>query len=118
MGTPQLQAILEGGDALDAAEREMMALAAKVADDAAGVTQADIDRLRAHGLGDDEIFDIVAVAAARAFFTKVLDGLGAQADVAYREMASPLREALTVGRPIAGGDELREVSSAQPVAEP
>lgn len=113
VGTPQLQAILEGRDTLDAAEREMMALAAKVADDAAGVTQADIDRLRAHGLGDDEIFDIVAVAAARAFFTKVLDGLGAQADIAYREMASPLREALTVGRPIAAVDALREMPSAE-----
>lgn len=118
MGTPQLQALLEGRDTLDAAEREMMALAAKVADGAAGVTQADIDRLRAHGLGDDEIFDVVAVAAARAFFTKVLDGLGAQADVAYREMVPELREALTVGRPIAAGDERRELPSAQPVAEP
>lgn len=118
VGTPQLQAILEGGDSLSAAEREMMALAAKVAVDAAGVTQADIDRLRAQGLGDDEIFDIVAVAAARAFFTKVLDGLGAQADVTYREMASPLREALTVGRPIATGDERRELPSAGSAAEP
>lgn len=107
VGSPQVQAILEGRDTLTAAEREMMALAAKVADDAAGVTQADIDRLRAQGLGDDEIFDVVAVAAARAFFTKVLDGLGAQADVAYREMAPELREALTVGRPIAEESDLK-----------
>ncbi|APE29600.1 peroxidase [Halomonas aestuarii] len=118
LGTPQLEAILEGPDTLSAAEREMMALAAKVADDAAGVTQADIDRLRALGIGDDEIFDIVAVAAARAFFTKVLDGLGAQADVAYRELAPELREALTVGRPIATGNDLEEISLEQPAAGP
>ena len=117
VGTPQLEAILEGRDTLSTAEREMMVLAAKVAVDAAGVTQADIDRLRAQGIGDDEIFDIVTVAAARAFFTKVLDGLGAQADVVYREMASPLREALTVGRPIDAGQRRREMPSVQPADE-
>ncbi|MCL7938722.1 hypothetical protein M8009_00180 [Halomonas sp. ATCH28] len=72
---------------------------------------------QAGGSVDDEVFDIVAVAAARAFFTKVLDGLGAQADVAYRELAPELREALTVGRPIAGDDERQERPSARPAAE-
>ena len=44
----------------------------------------------------------VAAAAARCFFSKAVDGVGAQADAAYAELDAPLRETLTVGRPIAG----------------
>jgi hypothetical protein len=61
----------------------------------------DIERLRGHGLADQEIFDVVAAAAARAFLTKVLDGLGFLADSAYRELDPELLEALVVGRPVA-----------------
>jgi uncharacterized peroxidase-related enzyme len=86
---------------LDAVDVAVMDLADKVADDAASVTEADIDALRAHGLSDTEIFDVVAAAAARCFFSKAVDGVGAQADAAYAELDAPLREALTVGRPIA-----------------
>jgi uncharacterized peroxidase-related enzyme len=86
---------------LDAVDVAVMDLADKVADDAASVTEADIDALRAHGLSDTEIFDVVAAAAARCFFSKAVDGVGAQADAVYAELEAPLREALTVGRPIA-----------------
>ncbi len=86
---------------LDAADVAVMDLADKVADDATSVTRADIDRLRSLGLGDDEILDVVAAAAARCFFSKVLDGLGAQADARYADLDPQLRSALTVGRPIA-----------------
>ncbi len=86
---------------LSAAERVMMDFARKVARDACTVTAADISDLRTHGFADDEIFDIVSVAAARAFFTKVLDGLGAEPDAAYGVMDTTLRQALTMGRPIA-----------------
>ena len=79
----------------------VMDLADKVAQDATTVTQADVDALRAHGLSDAEIFDVIAAAAARCFFSKVLDGVGAQPDARYAELAAPLRETLTVGRPIA-----------------
>ena len=72
---------------LDPVDVAVMDLADKVAQDATSVTQADVDGLRAHGLSDAEIFDVVAAAAARCFFSKELD--------------APLREALTVGRPIA-----------------
>jgi uncharacterized peroxidase-related enzyme len=87
---------------LDAVDVAVMDLADKVADDATSVTEADIDALRAHGLSDTEIFDVVAAAAARCFFSKAVDGVGAQADAAYAELDAPLRETLTVGRPIAG----------------
>ena len=86
---------------LDAVDVAVMDLADKVALDATSVTQADVDALRSHGLSDAEIFDVVAAAAARCFFSKVLDGVGAQADAKYAELDPPLRETLTVGRPIA-----------------
>ncbi|MDN3521104.1 carboxymuconolactone decarboxylase family protein [Halomonas ramblicola] len=86
---------------LSEAERAIMAFAAKVARRAPEVGAEDIATLRGHGLGDDEIFDIVAVVAARAFFTRLLDGLGVEADAAFRELPDALTGPLTVGRPIA-----------------
>lgn len=84
-------------------EVAIMDLAEKVAADATAVTQADIDELRALGLGDAEILDVVLAAAARSFFSKVLDGLGAQADARFNALEPALRDALTVGRAIAEG---------------
>jgi uncharacterized peroxidase-related enzyme len=86
---------------LDAVDVAVMDLADKVADDATSVGEEDIERLRELGLSDTEIFDVVAAAAARCFFSKVLDGLGTQADARYAELDPELRGALTVGRPIA-----------------
>ena len=88
---------------LEPVDVAVMDLADKVAQDATSVTQADIDALRSHGLSDADVFDVIAAAAARCFFSKVLDGLGVQADARYAELDAPLRETLTVGRPIAGG---------------
>jgi alkylhydroperoxidase family enzyme len=88
------------GDPLDDEERAVQDLARQVADDAVSVTEADIDKLRAFGLTDDEIFDVVLAAAARSFFSKTLDGLGVLADAAFRTLDPRVREALTVGRPI------------------
>ena len=88
-----------GLDPLDVA---VMDLAAKVADDATAVTQEDVDRLRELGLPDAEILGVVLAAAARCFFSKTLDGLGALPDHKYEAMEPALRDALTVGRPIAG----------------
>jgi hypothetical protein len=53
------------------------------------------------GLADDEILDVVLTAAVRAFLTKTVDGLGVLPDASYRELDPELRDALTVGRPIA-----------------
>jgi uncharacterized peroxidase-related enzyme len=86
---------------LDPVDVAVMDLADKVAQDATAVTQADVDALRSHGLSDAEVFDVIAAAAARCFFSKVLDGVGAQADAKYAELDPSLRETLTVGRPIA-----------------
>jgi uncharacterized peroxidase-related enzyme len=86
---------------LEAVDVAVMDLAEKVTDDAAAVTQADIDGLRALGLPDTEILGVVLAAAARCFFSKVLDGVGAQADRKYAGLEPAFRDALTVGRPIA-----------------
>lgn len=90
-----------GAANLDETDLAVMGLAEKVAGDALSVTQEDVDRLKRLGLSDAEIFDVVAAAAARAFLTKVLDGLGFQPDSAFAELAPELRETLVVGRPIA-----------------
>ena len=45
--------------------------------------------------------DVVLAAAARCFFSKTLDALDVRPDASYRELEPELREALTVGRPIA-----------------
>jgi alkylhydroperoxidase family enzyme len=87
-------------EGLDEADRAVMELAEKVVDDAASVTQADVDRLRELGLSEGEIVDVVLAATARCFFSKTLDALGVAPDAAYADLPSEFREALTVGRPI------------------
>jgi uncharacterized peroxidase-related enzyme len=86
---------------LESADLAVMELADKVAHDATSVTQADVDRLRTLGLAEREIFDVVLAAAARCFFSKTLDALGAEPDAKYSELEPDLRDTLTVGRPIA-----------------
>jgi len=86
---------------LEPRERAMMAFAEQVALNADRITAADIDTLRSHGYRDEEIFDIAAAAAARCFFSKLLDALGVQPDSAFNELDPALRHALTVGRPVA-----------------
>jgi uncharacterized peroxidase-related enzyme len=87
-------------ESVDDVDRAVMDLADKVAADATAVTREDIDRLRAHGLSDAEIADVVLASALRCFYSKTLDGLGVEPDAAYRELPPVLRDALTVGRPI------------------
>ena len=85
---------------LDEAEVAIMDFAGKVAADAGQITEADVQRLRDVGLDDREIFDVAAAAAARCFFSKMLDSLGALPDAAYEKLDPGMREALVIGRPI------------------
>ena len=106
----ELAGVLDGsGATLSDAERAMMDYAARVAQDASSVTAEDVGELKASGLSDAEIFDIAAAAAGRAFFSKLVEGLGATPDAAYGALPEPLRTAFTVGRPIdgAGGSSRR-----------
>ena len=99
----ELQAIVADyrSAGLEPVEVAIMDLADKVADDATCVTEADVERLRELGLGDGDILDVVTAAAARCFFSKALDGLGVEADARYAALDPTVRDALTVGRPIA-----------------
>ena len=76
----------------------LISFAEKVALDAHKITQEDIDSLRRQGFSDEEILDVALTAAARSFFSKVLDAVGAEPDAKYQGLEKPLREALTVGR--------------------
>ena len=87
-------------DGLDDADRAIMAFAEKVVVDATAITEADVEELRAHGLGDEEILDVVLAATIRCFFSKTLDALGVQPDPEFAELEPAFREPLTVGRPI------------------
>jgi uncharacterized peroxidase-related enzyme len=93
----------EAVDKLTGGEVAILRFARRVARDASQITRDEVDALRALGLADAEVFDIAAAVAARAFFTKVLDALGVQADSASLRLADAFREGLTVGRPIDEG---------------
>jgi uncharacterized peroxidase-related enzyme len=85
---------------LSAAEAGMMRFARAVARDASAITAADVAELKGYGFSDAEVFDIAAVVAGRAFFTRVIESLGAGTDAPLRDMDGALRDALTVGRPV------------------
>ena len=86
---------------LEPREHAMMAFAEKVVLAADQITAADVEVLRAHGYRDEEIFDVAAAAAARAFFSKLVDAMGVQADSAFLDLDPAFRQAMTVGRPVA-----------------
>ena len=96
----------EPTDQLSERDRAVMALADAVAAGAADMTEDDLAPLRAHGMADDEILSVVLAAAARCFFSTVLDATGAQADADFLRLPARLRDVLVVGRPIAGDGEV------------
>ena len=67
------------------------------------MTPDQVDTLKALGFTDAEVFDIAAVAAGRAFFTKVLDALGVAPDAPFLALDAELRQPLTGARPIDAG---------------
>ena len=75
------------GSTLDEVDRAVYRFATKVAVDASSVDQADV----------------VYAAAARSFFTRVLDGLGAELDPQTADrLPADLLDGMLVGRPVAG----------------
>jgi uncharacterized peroxidase-related enzyme len=102
LGPDAVRTVADGdGATLDARDRAVMGLADQVVEDATAISREDIDGLRSLGLTDEEILGVVLAAAARCFFSKALDALGAEPDHKYADLDPALREALTVGRPIA-----------------
>lgn len=100
-GEAELVGLMEGeGVNVTPAEVALMAFAEQVTLHAYEVTQEDIDALRGHGFTDAEILDIALTAAARNFFSRVLDAVGTLPDAAYRSLSPELLRALTVGREV------------------
>lgn len=92
---------LVNGETSKEADKAVMTLSRKVALDASRITESDLAPLRQNGLSDEEIFDVILAAAARAFFSKTLDATGTEADREYRDLLGPdLSSRLSVGRPI------------------
>lgn len=84
---------------LPADEVAIMAFAYQVAAHASQVSEAELTELRRFGLQDEEIFDILAAAAARSFFSKVLDATAAHPDEHYLGLEPELIQALVMERP-------------------
>jgi len=90
------------GESLSPQDRAVFEFATRVATDAAAIEQANVDALHGHGLTDADVANIVFAVAARSFFTRVLDGLGARLDVETAEEFAPsLLASMVVGRPVA-----------------
>jgi uncharacterized peroxidase-related enzyme len=90
----------ESAEALNAADAAVVRFARKVAEQAEKVTQEDINELRDLGFSDDDVFNVILAAAARCFFSKVLDATGTLPDAVLHDIPDQLRSALTVGREI------------------
>lgn len=89
------------GSTLAEQDAAVVRFATKVARDASSIEQPDVDALRAAGLSDADVADVVFAVAARAFFTTVLDALGARLDRATADTFDPgVLRALVVGRPV------------------
>jgi hypothetical protein len=61
---------------IDAKFAELLVLIEKAARNAASVTAADIDAVRAAGWSDEAIYDAITVCALFAFYTTWVDGSG------------------------------------------
>jgi len=97
---------------LEPRERALMAFVEKVVRSADQVTLSDVEGLRTHGYRDEEIFDLAAAAAARCFFSKLLDALGVQPDSSFNDLDPTLRNALTVGRPVSDSPAVKVPSQS------
>ncbi len=68
-----LHAFADGDDsAFTPAEQSVIRYAARLSGDAATMTDADTEELRAHGYDDRQIVDITLAAAARNYFSRAL----------------------------------------------
>ena len=106
VGDDAVVAIADGkeSDVLPADEVAIVRFARNIARDARRITSGQVEALTVvHGLSDEDIFDIAAIAAGRSFFTKILDALGSEPDSSFMAMGDDLRRRLTVGRPISCG---------------
>ena len=102
-------------DVLEDIDVTIVRFARQVAKDATKVTSGMVDRLKyRHDMSDAEVFDIAALAAGRAFFAKLLDGLGVETDSVWQVLDENFREQLSIGRPmdLKKPEQLKDVEAA------
>jgi uncharacterized peroxidase-related enzyme len=98
---PQILTDRANAAVLSDVDRAVMGFAELVARDAHAVTEQDVQGLRDLGLSDVDVLDVALAAAARCFFAKVLDAVGAQTDRPISDALGPeLSAVLTVGRAV------------------
>ena len=78
---------------LDLQTRAMLDFAAKLTKTPAAMTQADVQRLRNHGLSDEQILSTVLITCNFNFMTRLADSLGVEPPAGRQESHSQwLRE--------------------------
>jgi len=91
----------DGEGKLDSREKALADWARKVVRSPNATTAADVQGLRAAGLGEREIFEATALVAFRVAFSTVNDALGARPDRELAEAAPPaVRAAVSYGRDV------------------
>jgi uncharacterized peroxidase-related enzyme len=58
------------------ADRAMLAFAVKLTRTPSAMTEGDVQGLRAHGLSDEAIHDVVQITALFNYYNRLADGLG------------------------------------------
>ena len=99
-------AVLRGDDDwLDPAEQALARWARQITRDPNATAVDDVQALRDAGFDDAQIFAITTFVALRIAFSTVNDALGALPDRALGEtVPSPVRDAVTFGRPVGVGE--------------
>jgi uncharacterized peroxidase-related enzyme len=91
---------VEQPDGLSEREATLADWARRLVRDPNSTTPTDVERLRATGVGEREIFEATAFVALRLAFSTVNDALGAGPDQQLADAApSPVRDAVSYGRP-------------------
>ena len=73
---------------LDSKTRAMLDFAAKLTRTPTAMTQADVQRLRNHGLSDEEILSTVLITCNFNFMTRLADSLGVEPPTGRQESHS------------------------------
>ena len=73
---------------LDPQTRAMLDFAAKLTKTPAAMTQADVQRLRDHGLSDEQILSTVLITCNFNFMTRLADSLGVEPPTGRQESHS------------------------------
>jgi uncharacterized peroxidase-related enzyme len=90
----------EADTTLSAAEVAMVRFARKLVRHSSSVAQCDVDAMRANGVDDARVFDVACIAAGRAFFANLVEGLGSLPDPALADLPADLLVRLAAGRAV------------------